>query len=130
MTRLRLARAFVDGVVHADVVVEIAGGRFTRVDVGGAGEAEPVDGLALPGFANCHSHVFHRALRGRAQSGAGTFWSWRDQMYALAHRLDPDSLHALARATYTEMLAAGWTGVGSSTTCTTTATDDAMRSPM
>jgi len=112
MSRLRLQRAYLDGGVHDDVVVEIAGGRFTRVDVGGVGEAEPIPGLALPGFANCHSHVFHRALRGRTQAGAGSFWSWRDQMYAVAHRLDPDSLHALARAAYAEMLVAGWTCVG------------------
>lgn len=114
-TRLRLQRALVGRHVEDDVVVEITGGRFTRVDVGpeaALGSATPVAGLALPGFANCHSHVFHRALRGRTHAGGGDFWTWRDQMYLLAHRLDPDSLHALARATYAEMLAAGWTAVG------------------
>ena len=114
-TRLRLQRALIAGSVEDDVVVEITDGRFTRVEVGAeAAEhgAERVAGLTLPGFANCHSHVFHRALRGRTQTGGGDFWSWRDQMYLLAHRLDPDSLHDLARATYAEMLLAGWTGVG------------------
>ena len=61
-------------------------------------------------FANCHSHVFHRALRGRA--GGDTFWSWRDDMYALAGVLDPDLLHRLARATYAEMRLAGIDAVG------------------
>ena len=61
-------------------------------------------------FANCHSHVFHRALRGRA--GGDTFWSWRDDMYALAAVLDPDLLHRLARATYAEMRLAGIDTVG------------------
>lgn len=61
-------------------------------------------------FANCHSHVFHRALRGRA--GSGSFWSWRDDMYALAAVLDPDLLHRLARATYAEMRLAGIDAVG------------------
>ena len=28
-------------------------------------------GLTLPGLANCHSHAFHRALRGRTQRGGG-----------------------------------------------------------
>jgi formiminoglutamate deiminase len=61
-------------------------------------------------FANCHSHAFHRALRGRA--GGNSFWSWRDDMYALAAVLDPDLLHRLARATYAEMRLAGIDAVG------------------
>ncbi len=61
-------------------------------------------------FANCHSHVFHRALRGRA--GGDSFWSWRDDMYALAVVLDPDLLSRLARATYAEMRLAGIDAVG------------------
>ncbi len=65
----------------------------------------------VPGFANCHSHAFHRALRGRV-SGADSFWSWRDQMYALAGALDPDLLFDLARATYAEMHLAGIRSVG------------------
>jgi len=61
-------------------------------------------------FANCHSHAFHRALRGRA--GGDSFWSWRDDMYALAAVLDPDLLHRLAQATYAEMRLAGIDAVG------------------
>ena len=61
-------------------------------------------------FANCHSHVFHRALRGRA--GGESFWSWRNDMYTLAAVLDPDLLHRLARATYAEMRLAGIDAVG------------------
>nr|BBH95803.1 formimidoylglutamate deiminase [Thermogemmatispora argillosa] len=77
---------------------------------------EPLRGKALlPGFVNVHSHVFQRALRGQAQrpvSGHDTFWSWRQAMYAEAQRLDPERLYRLARATYREMLAAGYTTVG------------------
>ena len=64
----------------------------------------------MDAFANCHSHAFHRALRGRA--GGDSFWSWRDDMYALAAVLDPDLLHRLARATYAEMRLAGIDAVG------------------
>ncbi|HEX8628239.1 MAG TPA: formimidoylglutamate deiminase [Catenuloplanes sp.] len=98
----------------ADVLIEVTGDRFTAVDVG----VRPVPpgatrlpGLVLPGLANAHSHAFHRALRGRT-GGSGTFWSWRERMYELAGRLDPDSYHALARATYAEMACAGITCVG------------------
>ena len=62
-------------------------------------------------FANCHSHVFHRALRGR-EVGGDTFWAWRDRMYAVAGVLDPDLLHTLARAAYAEMRLAGIGAVG------------------
>ena len=77
-----------------------------------SGETRRVSGLTIPGLANCHSHAFHRALRGRTQRGRGTFWTWREQMYAVAATLDPDSYFALARAAYREMVAAGITTVG------------------
>ena len=62
-------------------------------------------------FANCHSHAFHRALRGR-NPGGSTFWGWRDGMYGVAGVLDPDLYHRLARATYAEMALAGIGAVG------------------
>ena len=71
-----------------------------------------LDGLVIPGLANAHSHAFQRALRGRTQRSEGSFWTWREQMYALAGALDPDSMRALARATFGEMALAGVTVVG------------------
>lgn len=113
MTTYVLERAYVDGRTQDEVAVTIEAGRFTEVR-GGAnrGDGEFVAGLSLPGFANCHSHAFHRALRGRTQRGTGSFWTWREQMYAVAARLDPDTYYALALATYREMVAAGITSVG------------------
>ena len=66
----------------------------------------------LPGFANAHSHAFHRALRGRTHADGGTFWTWRDRMYAVAAGLDPDSYRMLATAVFAEMALAGVTCVG------------------
>ena len=112
--RQLLRHAYVDGTVRDDVLVEIEDGRFTRVepDRGGVVDAaEVVEGVTLPGLANAHSHAFHRALRGHTQRERGSFWTWREQMYAVAARLDPDSTYALARATYREMVAAGFTVV-------------------
>ncbi|MGZ6733276.1 MAG: formimidoylglutamate deiminase [Nocardioides sp.] len=110
-----LQHAWIEGRVRDAVLVEIEHGRFTRVTPDAADAADGADrvgGLTLPGFANTHSHAFHRALRGRTQSDRGTFWTWREQMYAVAGRLDPDSYYQLARAVYAEMLAAGYTAVG------------------
>jgi formiminoglutamate deiminase len=112
MTSYLLERAWVDGRVRSTVRVEIEDGRFTAVEPDADRPGTPVRGLTLPGLANAHSHAFHRALRGRTQRGHGTFWTWREQMYDLAGRLDPDTYYALARATYREMVAAGFTTVG------------------
>jgi formiminoglutamate deiminase len=79
-------------------------------------DPEPDDvrllGVTLPGMANAHSHAFHRALRGRVNGGGGNFWSWREQMYAAAEQLNPDTYFALARAVFAEMVLAGFTVVG------------------
>ncbi len=99
----------------ADVVIEVVGERIASVrpDVTGpiAG-AVHLRGLTVPGFANAHSHAFHRALRGRTQGGTGSFWTWRQQMYEAATTLDPDRYFRLARATYGEMALAGISSVG------------------
>jgi formiminoglutamate deiminase len=98
----------------ANVAIEVAGGRFASVTPGAVppAGATRLRGVVLPGFANAHSHAFHRALRGRTHGDGGTFWTWREAMYALASRLDPDNYLALARAVYAEMALAGITAVG------------------
>ncbi len=100
---------------EAGVVVEVEDGRITAVRAGApappAGSTR-LDGLTIPGLANAHSHAFQRALRGRTHGGSGSFWTWREQMYGLADRLDPDSYRSLARATFAEMALAGVTSVG------------------
>lgn len=101
-----------DGLAR-DVRFEVEDGRFLAVtaDARATGATE-LPGVVLPGFANAHSHAFHRALRGRTHADGGTFWTWRDRMYALAERLDPDRYLHLARATYAEMVLTGITCVG------------------
>ncbi|NEM90960.1 formimidoylglutamate deiminase [Galbitalea soli] len=98
--------------------------RGVRLDVDAAGIIRSVSentlpasgdtllGHVVPGFANGHSHLFHRALRGRTHDAGGDFWSWRDRMYGVAAALDPERYHALAVAVFAEMLAAGYTAVG------------------
>jgi len=104
-----------DTGVVTGVVVEVDADRFGAITPGVArppAGAVRLAGLTLPGLANAHSHAFHRALRGRTHAGKGTFWTWRERMYDLAGRLDPDALHAVARATFAEMALAGVTCVG------------------
>jgi len=105
------------GGEHAEsgVVIEVAGERIGSVATGVTTpppDATRLEGLTIPGLANAHSHAFQRALRGRTQTGDGSFWTWREQMYRAAATLDPDGYLALARATFGEMALAGITTVG------------------
>ncbi|GAA1157884.1 formimidoylglutamate deiminase [Ornithinicoccus hortensis] len=106
-----------DGLAR-DVLLVVDDGRFTRVQPGvpaaqaAVDGAERLPGVVVPGLANCHSHAFHRALRGRTHDGGGTFWTWREGMYAVSARLDPDSYLELARGVYAEIALSGVTAVG------------------
>ncbi|MGN6636314.1 MAG: formimidoylglutamate deiminase, partial [Oryzihumus sp.] len=111
--RWHAAYALLPTGLAREVTFAVTDGRFTAVTPDSpAGDAALLPGVVLPGLANAHSHAFHRALRGRTHAGGGTFWTWREGMYAVAAQLDPDSYLALARATYAEMALAGVTGVG------------------
>ena len=115
MTSFHAEHAWLGGdAVSADVLIEVEGDRIAHVCAGAERPAGAVHlrGMTLPGLANAHSHAFHRALRGRTHRAGGSFWTWRQDMYAVAARLTPDSYHALARATYAEMALAGITCVG------------------
>jgi len=102
--------------LRTNVLIEASGERITRVspDVSGRASsgATRLAGLTMPGLANAHSHAFHRVLRGVSETGRGTFWSWRQRMYEVADRLDPDNYLALATAVYAEMALAGISCVG------------------
>ena len=79
-------------------------------------KAEYVNGYALPGFQNAHSHAFQYAMAGLAELHEGTgipddFWSWRTAMYNLALQISPDQLEAIATMLYAEMLRHGYTAV-------------------
>ena len=114
MTSFWCQQAVLPGGLRRSVRVVTDSGRIRQVlvDV----PAQPGDvtlrGVVLPGLANAHSHAFHRALRGRTHDDGGNFWSWRDAMYAVTHRLDPETFHALAKAVFAEMVLAGYTSVG------------------
>jgi formiminoglutamate deiminase len=100
-----------DGVA-AGVRIDVVGSRIESVAAGVPRVGTVLEGLTTPGLANGHSHAFHRALRGRTHHERGTFWTWRERMYDLAAKLDPDSYYRLARGVYAEMVLAGYTSVG------------------
>lgn len=80
-----------------------------------ASAVEYVNGIALPGFQNAHSHAFQYAMAGLAEQHApGThddFWTWREAMYQCALSVNPDEAEAIAAMLYAEMLRHGYTDV-------------------
>ena len=78
--------------------------------------SEFVNGFALPGFQNAHSHAFQYAMAGMAELHSMTgqrddFWSWRKNMYELALKISPEQLEDVASMLYAEMVRHGYTSV-------------------
>ncbi len=76
---------------------------------------ESVQGFAIPGFQNAHSHAFQYAMAGLAENHAtgieDDFWTWREEMYKCALSIDPDQAEAIAAMLYAEMVRHGYTHV-------------------
>lgn len=119
MQKIKFTKAFLQDQWQDDVTLSIndqgiisalaiTGEQSPEIDV------ELVDGYAMPGLANIHSHAFQRAMAGLAEyttSGQDSFWTWRDVMYRFAQNLTPEDLYHIARQLYLEMLRAGYTSV-------------------
>ncbi len=100
----------------ANVRLEVDGGQISTIRTGvSAATGDTLVGHIIPGLCNAHSHAFQRALAGhteqRSPAGRDNFWSWRERMYELAGRVDADTLTAIARQAYCEMLSSGYTSV-------------------
>ena len=77
-------------------------------------QATVLEGAALPGLVDAHSHAFQRAFVGLAETREGEhddFWSWRERMYRVALRITPAQLRAVAAHLYVELLRGGYTQV-------------------
>ena len=96
---------------RGDAGLVVADGRIVAQAVAAPDQA---GGWVLPGIPNLHSHAFQRAMAGLAERQThphDSFWTWRETMYRIAARFDPDSLYAVAAQLYAEMLQAGYTSV-------------------
>ena len=87
------------------------------IEAGEVPNAVRLKGRALlPGLVNAHSHAFQRVIRGRtehrSQNKTDSFWTWREQMYSAANRLDAEEIYAASRMAFLEMALTGITAVG------------------
>lgn len=78
-------------------------------------DVEVVNGFAVPGFHNAHSHAFQFAMAGMAErhdvNAVDDFWSWREAMYACALTMNPAQMQSVAAMLYAELLKKGYTHV-------------------
>ncbi|MDQ7247933.1 formimidoylglutamate deiminase [Dongia sedimenti] len=90
-------------------------GTIASIEAGASAEGlQRVNGPVLPGMVNLHSHAFQRAMAGLTEVALkpdDSFWSWRELMYRLVGRLQPDQVGAIAAFLYIEMLKGGYTSV-------------------
>lgn len=97
-----------------NATIEIDGsGKVISVSTEEKTDSKYINGYALPGFQNAHSHAFQYAMAGLAEnhSGDDDFWSWRETMYNLALNLNPDQMKKIAAMLYAELLRNGYTNV-------------------
>jgi formimidoylglutamate deiminase len=100
-----------NAVVHLDEA-----GNILSITESDTKQGEYINGYALPGFQNAHSHAFQYAMAGLAELHTDTgvqddFWSWRNAMYGLALTLSPEQLEVIATMLYSEMARHGYTAV-------------------
>lgn len=110
---------YVDGLFHSSraVVCDELGNIVEVADSTLVPDAVRLKGRALlPGLVNAHSHAFQRLIRGRtehrSQHATDSFWTWREQMYAVANRLEPEDIYTASRMAFLEMALTGITTVG------------------
>jgi formimidoylglutamate deiminase len=121
MAIYRLQSAYLPQGWARDVLVTVSDGMIAAIDTSAAAEPQParaaierLDGIVVPGMPNAHSHAFQRAMAGNAEYRMGardSFWTWRQAMYALANRIEPEDLQIVATQLFVEMLKSGYTSV-------------------
>jgi formimidoylglutamate deiminase len=109
---------YVDGHFVSDRALVCDDGKVVQIVEGNqASNAVRLKNRALlPGLVNAHSHAFQRVIRGRterrSQNTTDSFWTWREQMYTAANRLEPEDIYDASRMAFLEMALTGITAVG------------------
>jgi formimidoylglutamate deiminase len=115
-SRYRFTAAWLPGGWRRNVVVSVdPAGDIVDVSADDVvTTARLINGAAIPGMPNVHSHAFQRSMAGLAErrgTHADSFWTWRETMYEHASRMSPECLNAVAAQCYADMLKAGYTAV-------------------
>ncbi|CAI5734548.1 unnamed protein product [Hyaloperonospora brassicae] len=103
--------------VGQDGVIESVRRVTDATDVEAAAVFQLPGRALLPGMVNAHSHAFQRGLRGRGETymksaAHSSFWTWREEMYALVRDMNEQQMYDLTRQCFSEMRDVGVTSVG------------------
>lgn len=115
-SRYRFTSAWLADAWHRNVVISVDP-EGDIVDISAddtVTTARLINGAAIPGMPNVHSHAFQRAMAGLVEQRSGnddSFWTWRETMYEHASLMMPECLNAIAAQLYADMLKAGYTAV-------------------
>lgn len=115
-SRYRFPCAWLPDGWHRNVVISVdPGGDIVDVSTDDTvTAARMINGAAIPGMPNIHSHAFQRAMAGLVEQRGGkddSFWTWREAMYDVASRITPECLNGVAAQLYADMVKAGYTSV-------------------
>jgi formimidoylglutamate deiminase len=115
-SRYRFSCAWLPDGWHRNVVISVdPGGDIVDVSADDTvTTARTINGAAIAGMPNVHSHAFQRAMAGLVEQRGGnddSFWTWREAMYDVASRITPECLNAVAAQLYADMVKAGYTSV-------------------
>ena len=115
-SRYRFTAAWLSDAWHRNVVISVdPAGDIVEISTDDVvTTARLINGAAIAGMPNVHSHAFQRAMVGLAEQRSGSddsFWTWREVMYDHASRMTPECLNAIAAQLYADMLKAGYTSV-------------------
>lgn len=91
-------------------------GMISNIEENAEIKGEEINGYAIPGFQNAHSHAFQYAMAGKGEihesaEHGDDFWTWREQMYSLALSITPDDAYSIAGKLYRDMVKNGYTAV-------------------
>ncbi len=121
MTTLLFETALLhDGWADNVAITIDANGDIAHIEANAsAQDAARIQGAALPGMPNLHSHAFQRAMAGmgeisgpvRPDSEPDSFWTWRQTMYGFLRTMTPDHAESIATRLYIDMLKAGYTAL-------------------
>lgn len=108
-------QALLDHGWAENVRIEVQFGTIHSITENAApSDAISLSGPIVPTLANLHSHAFQRAMAGLAEVSLNpndSFWSWRDLMYTMVHKLSPEDVRVIATQLYIDMLKAGYSQV-------------------
>jgi len=116
-TQLHVPLALLETGWASDVLITLEGRLIRDVASGMAPppSCERLDGAAIAGIGNVHTHAFQRAMAGLVEQRGpqeDDFWTWREVMYRFLGRMTPDDIESVAAWLYVEMLESGFTAVG------------------